>query len=342
MSDGAQPKSLATTDSALREVARELTEAKKVLVLAHIRPDGDAIGSAVALVSLVRATGRDALAVLADKVPRQYAFLDDAGIILAPGKVKPDFAEGALAVALDTSNAERLGDARSLFDAAARTANIDHHAANSGFADADWIDPLAAAVGEMVRRIAREMGWKLTPVARDGLYVAIMTDTGRFTYGNTTAETLDLAAELVRAGARPDVLAERVYGGKPVSEWELEARARASLKVEDGGRVASIALTIRDFHETKTNPAAASEFASLPRLLEGVDLALFFYEIDRGKRTKVGFRSTRDVDSSALAARFAGGGHAQASGCTVDGPLDEVRPLVIAEAKRFLKSGGRP
>jgi phosphoesterase RecJ-like protein len=191
----------------------------------------------------------------------------------------------------------------------------------------------------MVSRLARELEWKLTPPARDGLYVAIMTDSGRFTYGNTTAATLDLAAELVRAGARPDMLAERVYGGKPVAEWELEARARSSLKVEPGGRVASIALTIRDFHETKTNPAAASEFASLPRLLEGVDLALFFYEIERGTRTKVGIRSTRAVDSNVLAARFGGGGHAQASGCTVDGPIDGVRPLVVAEAMRFLEDG---
>ncbi|MHC4252835.1 MAG: DHH family phosphoesterase [Planctomycetota bacterium] len=324
----------------MREVAREVRKAKKLLVLTHIRPDGDAVGSAVALVSLLRAAGRDARAVLADAMPRQYAFLEGASRIVPPRKVKPSFARGALAVVLDTSNPERLGDARALFDAAARTASIDHHPSNSRFADADWLDPSAAAVGEMVRRLAGELGWGLTPAARDGLYVAIMTDTGRFTYSNTTASTLELAAELVRAGARPDVLAERVYGGKPAAEWELEARARASLKVERGGRIASIALTMRDFRETRTTPTAVGELASLPRLLEGVDLALFFYEIDRGRRTKVGLRSARGVDSNALAARFGGGGHALASGCTVDGPLEEVRPLVIAEAKRFLKGGG--
>jgi len=340
LSDGALRADAATSERSLCAVARELSAAKRAIVLAHIRTDGDAVGSALALVSLLRAAGREALAVFADKVPRQFRFLDGAEGILSPSDVKQAFARDALAVALDTSNPERLGDARALFDSAARTVNIDHHASNPGFADADWVDPSAAAAGEMVRRLARELGWRLTPAARDGLYVAIMTDTGRFTYGNTTTGTLELAAELVRAGARPDFLAERVYGQKPMAEWELEARARASLKVECGGRVASIALTIRDFSETRTTPAAASEFASLPRLLAGVDLALFFYEIERGKRTKVGFRSVRGVDSNALASRFDGGGHAQASGCTVDGPLADVRPLVIAEAKRFLEGGG--
>jgi len=340
LSDGATPADVVISEEALRGVAAELRVAKKALVLAHIRPDGDAVGSALALVSLLRAAGGDARAVLADKVPRQYSFLDGAEDILSPSGVKPAFARDALAVAIDTSSPERLGDARALFDSAARTVNIDHHASNPGFADADWIDPSAAAAGEMVRRLARELDWPLTPAARDGLYVAIMTDSGRFTYGNTTAGTLELAAELVRAGARPDILAERVYGEKPVAEWELEARARASLKVEAGGRVASIALAIRDFRETRTTPAAASEFASLPRLLAGVDLALFFYEIEGGKRTKVGFRSVRGVDSNALAGRFDGGGHAQAAGCTVDAPLAEVRPLVIAEAKRFLEGEG--
>jgi phosphoesterase RecJ-like protein len=323
----------------MREVAREIKRARRVLVFTHIRPDGDALGSAVALVSLIRASGREARAVLADAMPRQYAFLGGRGLVAPPRKVKGAFAKGALAVALDTSNAERLGDARALFDAAPRKVNVDHHASNSEFADADWVDASAAAVGEMVWRLARELGWKLTAPARDGLYVALMTDTGRFTYGNTTARTLEIAAELVGSGVRPDLLAERVYGGKPVAEWELEARARASLKVERGGRVASIALTMRDFRETRTNPAAASEFAALPRLLEGVDLALFLYEIDRGRRTKVGFRSSRGVDSNVLASRFGGGGHAQASGCTIDGPIEDVRPLVIAEAKRFLKDG---
>ncbi len=324
-----------------REVAREIEGAKHVLVLTHIRPDGDAVGSALALVSLLRASGREARAVLADAIPRSYAFLEGASSVGPPRKVKPGFARAALAVALDTSNPERLGDARALFDSAARTVNVDHHASNGGFADVDWVDPSAAAVGEMVWRLARELGWALPPAARDALYVALMTDTGRFTYGNTTAGTLEIASALVREGASPERLADGVYGGKPVAEWLLEARARASLKVERGGRIASIALTIGDFRETRTNPAAAGEFASLPRLLAGVDVALFFYEIDRGRRTKVGLRSTRAVDSNALARRFGGGGHAQASGCTVDRPLEEARPLVIAEAKRFLKDGGR-
>jgi len=325
---------------ALARVASEIRDAKRILLLTHIRPDGDALGSVLALVSVLRAEGKDVSAALADKVPRQYSFMDGASDLLPPRSVELSFARDALAVAVDTSNPERLGDARPLFDAAKRTVNIDHHASNSLFADADWVDPEASAVGEMVRRLVREMGLELTPAARDALYVAIMTDTGRFTYGNTTAGTLELAAELVRQGARPDVLAEHVYGGKPVAEWELEARARASLEVERGGRVASIALTIKDFRETRTNPAAASEFAALPRLIEGVDLAIFFYEIDRGRRTKVGFRSTREVDSNVLASRFDGGGHAQAAGCTVDGPLGKVRPLVIAEARRFLEDDG--
>ncbi len=321
-----------------RAVAAELDRPRRVLVLTHVRPDGDAVGSGLALASMLRELGHTADVVLDENVPRRYLFLDEADRIRSFGAAKR--ADDALVIVVDATGPARLGKCAALFEAAARTVNIDHHVSNSNFADVNWVDPDAAAVGGMIYRLAREMNWSLTPAARDALYVAIMTDTGRFTYSNTNPEALSVAAGLVRAGADPERLSWAVYGHRTLDQWELERRVRASLELDAGGRVASIGLSMHDFDETGTTPADTDDFASLPRQLEGVEVGLFFYEIDDGERTKVGVRTSRGADANVIASRFGGGGHPRAAGCTVDGPLEAVHEEVIAEVTA-LRVGGR-
>lgn len=319
---------------AVRAVACELARPRRVLILTHIRPDGDAIGSALALGAILREAGHEPEVILDEAVPGRYLFLVGAGAVRRAGEVTG--AEDAVVFALDVTGPDRLGKAAALFDAGAGRINIDHHVSNSLFGDVNWVEPETAAVGEMIRRLAKEMGWSVPPAARDALYVAVMTDTGRFAFSNTSPESFELAAELVRAGARLEVLAENVYGRRTSAQWELERRARASLLLEHGGRVAAIGLTTRDFEETGTTPADTDDFASLPRSLAGVEVGLFFYEIDGGARTKVSIRTSRDVDANLLASAFGGGGHRRASGCTVEGPLEEARERVLAETRRLL------
>jgi phosphoesterase RecJ-like protein len=272
-------------------ISRELARPRRVFVFTHIRPDGDAVGSGLALGAILREAGHDPEVILAEHMPRRYLFLKGSGAARRASEVAAD--AGAVAFSLDAS--------------------------------------------EMIWRLAKEMGWSVPPAARDALYVAIMTDTGRFTFGNTTSGSLEVAAALVRSGASPEILAEEVYGHRTPAQWELERRARASLRFEHDGTVATLELTMRDFDETGTTPGDTDQFASLPRRQAGVEVGLFFYEIDDGARTKIGIRTSRRVDANVLAARLGGGGHRRAAGCTVDGPLDDVREKVLAETFRFLE-----
>ncbi|MHC4503841.1 MAG: DHH family phosphoesterase [Planctomycetota bacterium] len=334
-SDGTGPAGDSSMPDAARAIARELERTRRVFIFTHIRPDGDAVGSGLALGAILREAGHEPEVILAEHMPRRYLFLEGSGAARRAGEVAAD--AQAVVFALDATGPDRLGDAAELFEAGAVKINIDHHVSNSHFGDVNWVEPGTGAVGEMVWRLAKEMGWSVPPPALDALYVAIMTDTGRFTFGNTTSGSLGVAAELVRSGACPEILAEEVYGHRTPAQWELERRARASLRFEHGGTVATLELTMRDFDETGTTPGDTDEFASLPRRQAGVEVGLFLYEIDDGARTKVGIRTSRDVDANLLAARLGGGGHGRAAGCTLDGPIDEARERILAETFRFLE-----
>jgi len=309
-----------------------------VIVGSHIRLDGDAVGSALALAAILNARGARASVVLPDEVPRRYRFLAGADRVRDPSRIGT--AKGAVFAVLDVSNPERLGEAARLLESASQTVVIDHHVSNTRFGGVNWVEPGASSVGEMIWRMAMTLAWPVPPTAREALYAAILTDTGRFSFSNSTPEALQAAAALVREGVDPACVAEQVYGGRTPGEWALEVRARASLVVEPGGRVATMALTAGDFAETGTTPVAADDFASFPRTMAGIDVGLFFYEIDGGERTKVGIRTTRAVDANVLAGSFGGGGHARAAGCTIDAPVADARRRVVAEVVRALAGHG--
>jgi phosphoesterase RecJ-like protein len=171
-----------------------------------------------------------------------------------------------------------------------------------------------------------------------GLYAGLMTDTGQFSYGNTRARTMRMAAEMLDRGLDCEELWTRIYLNKPWGELQLEARARASLQSHANGRLCSMALRETDFKETGTGPQHTEDFASIPRMVEGVELAIFMYELTGGQKTKISVRSTRDLDARELAKQFNGGGHRQAAGATVEGSLEVARPKVIAAAEKFLLS----
>lgn len=316
-------------------IRRALGGLRRAVLTAHVRPDGDAVGSCLAFAAILRARGLKAQVALEDEVPPRYMFLRGFKRIRHPSKVRggPDTA----LVALDVTSPDRMGAAEALAGSCARTIVIDHHVSNTRFGDVNWIDAGASSVGEMIWRLAEELKWEVPRAALEPLYAAIVTDTGRFAYSNTTAESLRIAGELVARGVDPLRVADIVYGGRTPGEWSIEDRARARLRLESGGRIATLGLTVRDFMETGTRPAAMRDLPALARTLAGVDLGLFLYETDGGRRTRVNVRTTKSVDANVFAGRFGGGGHRQAAGCTLDGTLEEVRRKVLAEARKFIR-----
>ena len=216
-----------TRNRARRRAAEAIEKSRRALVLTHVRPDGDAVGSVIALTAILRAMGRAAVPRSAQPVPRHYGGLAGASWIRGPGPGSRLPAVDTVVV-LDSATLERTGFAESL-PAGANIVNIDHHVSNSGFGDVAWVDPSASSTGEMLLSVALEKGWPLPPAARDGLYAAIYTDTGRFSYSNTTPGALELASELVRRGTDAGRLYRMIYCSRLRGSLDLEAAARASL-----------------------------------------------------------------------------------------------------------------
>ncbi|MCY3020520.1 MAG: bifunctional oligoribonuclease/PAP phosphatase NrnA [Planctomycetota bacterium] len=343
--------SLAPRPAADRFVAtrirRAVGAASRIIVTGHARPDGDCIGSEVALCSILCAAGFRAEVVLADPAPEKYRFLlEPSGGRGREGRTgrlpvrvvrRDEKLVADLAFVLDATGLPRLGGVHPpLQRSAARVINLDHHPGNLQFGDINWVDTHAAATGELVWRLAACCAWPVPPAALRALYVAIMTDTGQFAYSNTSPRVLRMAADLLERGVAPEAVWRRVYLNKSWNELKLDARARASLRSTAGGRIACISLRHEDFAATGTGPEDTDEMASIPRALAGVELALFFYAINRGKRTKVSMRAAPHLDVGALARQFGGGGHKQAAACELDVPLPQARKLFLHAAERFL------
>ncbi|MHC4914822.1 MAG: DHH family phosphoesterase, partial [Planctomycetota bacterium] len=187
--------------------------------------------------------------------------------------------------------------------------------------------------------LAREGGWPLPGVACAGLYTAIVTDTGRFSYSNTTAGALRTAAELVELGVSPVAMVRLLYRSKSERELRLQERALASLKLAADGRMSTMSLYHRDFSELGAKPTDAQDLAALTVSMAGVELGAFLYELAAGRVTKCSLRSTGTIDVSELARRLGGGGHAAASGCQLEMGLDEARELIVEVCGEALAGG---
>ena len=317
------------------EIKKLVENSKTILISGHERPDGDCIGSEVALCATLRTNGFNATVVNADPTPHRYRYLDPDGLIRQVGPEEKLSAD--LVIVVDATDLSRLGKLKAEQFGDAKLVDIDHHLNNPKFGAVNFIDTKASSSGELIWRLVSHCGWKVPQIALEALYTAIVTDTGQFSYSNTTPRVLRMAAELVEKGVDPEVIWNRVYLNRTRNELELESRARASLVCAAGGKICRISLMHRDFVETQTGPQHTEELASVPRSLAGVELALFMYEINEGKHTKVSIRTMRGLDACALAQKFGGGGHRQAAGCTIPAPLAEATKRLMAEAEKLFQ-----
>ena len=298
------------------------------VIMSHVRPDGDAIGSQVALGFALMAMGKTVYLVNEDGVPESLAFLAGSEKVTTP---PADPLEVEVAIALDTATKPRLGE-KSLHAASKAKfwVNIDHHISNPAYGDLNIIDGTSPATGQILYQLIRALELPLTDETRDAIYVAVSTDTGSFQYGSTTAATYELGADLIRHGLDVGKINADTYDNHPFRRLELMRELLKTLVISADGKIANWEL--RDAVRLKLDlqPDDSEGLIDLIRAVKGVLVAVFFEELEGGK-IRVSMRSKdKSVNVCEVAMQFGGGGHALAAGIRMAGPLDEAKANVLA------------
>jgi phosphoesterase RecJ-like protein len=316
-----------TTD--LEAIADALRGHDRFVVVTHENPDGDALGSLLATTLTLRRLGKDVVMYLAGEapLPREYAFMQLDGLVRA----LPADAEERVLVAVDCAKADRIGPDPAPVDRAKLVVNIDHHHDNTRFGDVNLVVADASSTGEVLRDVIRELGVVLTSDLAEPLYIALVTDTGRFQYSNTTPKSLRLAAELVEAGADIHAVFQQVYESVEFAKLKLRARALEHARVLEGGRIVVSDLLRTDFTDVGAPEPYSEGIIDDLRAVEGAELAALIRESprDAGPTRRVSLRASVDeLDVSAIARLFGGGGHRQAAGFSSDASIEEITELI--------------
>ena len=308
----------------LSAICRVLREKDRFLIACHENPEGDAIGSELALALALRRMGKTATVLNADPVPANLLFLPGADTVVFDG----DGSKYDVAVVVDCGSPERTGRVGGELRKCPLLVNIDHHRSNGDLGELALVDPDAAATGLLIHRVLSAMGYEIGLDVATNIYVAVLTDTGSFHYGSSSPEAFEVAGEMVRRGVDPWAVAEQVYETQSAHRLRLLGRVLDSLDVSADGRVACITTMREDLREFASGKDALEGFINYPRSIVGVEVAVSFRE-EEGEIFRVSFRSKGRVDVSAVAARFGGGGHRNAAGCTIPGALGDVKKKVL-------------
>jgi phosphoesterase RecJ-like protein len=321
-----------TTQTDLGTIADAIRKHERFLVTTHENPDGDALGSLLAMTLALRELGKDAAMYLFGEVPipKEYAFMEFAELLRGSN---PDVADRVV-VAVDAANERRLGPQADLLAKAPFVIDIDHHHDNTRFGDINLIVGTASSTGEILRDLFRELDVELTPEIAEALYIAVVTDTGRFQYANTTAKALRLAAELVEAGADVHRVFQGIYENVAFAKLKLIARALEHAQVFEGGRVIVSHLERSDFDAAGAEEPYSEGIIDYLRAVEGAEIAALIREppTQDGPTRRVSLRTTTEgVDVSEIARKSGGGGHQMAAGFSSESSVDEITEFIRRE-----------
>jgi bifunctional oligoribonuclease and PAP phosphatase NrnA len=308
----------------LKEVLKQIEQRERFLLTSHARPDGDAIGSALACGQILRLMGKQAEVVMRDGVPRIYQRLPFADKVVPPEQINGSY-EAAIILECDSVQRTRLEGLEGRF-----LISIDHHHSGRPFAHVNWIDPTAVATAEMVYRLAREAGVEISPDIATCLYTALLTDTGSFMFEGTNERTFALARDLVLAGADPAHCARNVYFGHSTAKMRLLGAALSNLHRE--GPIAWIWVTREQMERCQAKEEDCEGLVNYALSIQDVEVAAFFRELADGCY-RLSLRSKGKLNVASVAERFGGGGHKCASGCSVDGPLSAAVERVMAQLR---------
>src|SRR5688500_10553680 len=321
------------TQTDLRKIADAIRSHDRFVVTTHENPDGDALGSLVAMTLALRELGKDAVMYLFGELPLppEYRFMALDDLV----RTLPDNVSERVLLVVDAANESRLGpEHRQLLDDAPLVIDIDHHHDNSRFGDLNLIVPDASSTGEIMRDVLAELGVDLTPLIAEALYIAIVTDTGRFQYANTTAKALRLAAELVEAGADVHRVFQGVYENVSFAKLKLLARALEHAQLLEGGRLVVSHLEKYDFELAGAEEPFSEGIIESLRAVEGSEMAALIREppTQNGPLRRVSLRTTEQgLDVSAIARKSGGGGHKQAAGFPSEASVEEITEFIRRE-----------
>jgi phosphoesterase RecJ-like protein len=308
-------------------VLAELEGVQSAAICGHVNPDGDCLGSNLALAALLRARGIQVTCLLAQPrpAPQLYAFFADYDFSPAASyEQTPD-----IFVVVDAPNLERIGDGQAVFARARRTLLIDHHPEYAGAADVYYGDVKAPATGSLIWRLIKASGVQLTRQMAEYCYVAIMTDTGRFSFQNTDAEAFEQAAEMIRLGVNPTYLSQRVYENKPLGSMRLESRLVERMRFDCDGALVYSWIDEQDFSELAVSRDDTEGLPTILRSLAGVEIAALLREEEGSVRVNLRSRDGHDVGQ--FARGHGGGGHQAAAGLTLEMTLPEALQSFIPE-----------
>lgn len=322
----------------LAPLAEFLHRSSEPLLMTHIRPDADGLGSQLALAEALRQLGKRPRVVIASKLLPRYRFLDPDRTVIEdftpPGE---QFATCDAILIMDTGTWNQIGEFGPYLQAqSVPKAVLDHHRTQDDLGGTAYVDTSAEATGRMTYDLIQALGVPLSDSAAQHLFMALAHDTGWFRHSNTTSATFDLAEKLVAAGAQPTPIYEQMFECATLPRLRLLGTALSKMTVVEDGLVAYTEIALRDYHDTGAVPGDTEELINYPRTIEGVEVAMVFIEQPTGG-VKVSFRSRSRVDVSRLAERFQGGGHMRASGCKIDGTLETARAQILAAVREALQ-----
>jgi phosphoesterase RecJ-like protein len=318
--------------SAIRSL---VDRSRRVLVLSHKDPDGDTLGSALAMREVLEGMGKEVVNRVPTPVSEVYGFLPGfERLNPPPNGWKPD-----LVVVMDASNLERLADVMAGVPEGTPIVNIDHHVSNTRFGAIDLVVPGASSTAEVAYDLLAEWGIRPTASVAANLYAGVLTDTGSFRHENTSDRALAIAADLVRCGADAGAIAEAVYKRRKLSTVKLEALVMSKIQFECQDRLVHTSVTREDLRRAGAAMEDTEGLIDALNSVEGLEIAVLFKEM-APRLTKISVRTRGEVNANEIAANFGGGGHARAAGAEIHLPVEEALEPVLAAARTFLPASG--
>ena len=314
----------------LDNIIEEINNAESIVILTHENPDGDAIGSSLALYNGLKQIGKDADLIIPE-FPQTFEFLKNSKEVKKEGKTE----KYDLAIALDCGDIKRLDGFANYFEDANVRISIDHHSANTMFADYNFVNPMAPACCQILVTVLEALGIEIDKEIGACLLTGIITDTGGFKYSGVTSETFEFAAELLNKGVNVSNIYKKVLQTLSKPSFELRRRAMNRLEFLEEGKIAFTYITLKDEEETMAGSNSHDGIVEMGRDIEGVEISIFFREKEDGY--KISLRSNEYVNVSDICLMFSGGGHIRAAGGSINLPFEQAKQKVIDECKKYLK-----